>query len=342
MQIGLFLNSGVFEGVDDAAALQLTVESARLAESLGYDRLWVSEHHFMDFGVCSQALTLAGYLLGLTKRIRVGTAVVLAPLVHPVTLAEQVALLDQVSDGRLDIGLGRGGYGLDYEVFDVEPERWSAEVEATIGTLIDLLSQTDVSSDSEHFAIPPVTVRPRPRSKPHPPIYIASASERSISEAARRRLPLQFHFPQDTESRVRIIEQYRECARLQGWDGDAEHLHAIPCLVDDDEATARERMTAGMRVSFHSGDHPLLPAAEAQHGARSMDYDAVAAGVTAQSPIGPPDRVLEWLDGFIAETGARNLALYMGPLGDPDGTLHSIRRFAADVAPHLRSCLPTA
>lgn len=337
MQIGLFLNSGVFEGVGDAAALQLTVDSARLAESLGYDRLWVTEHHFMDFGVCSQALTLAGYLLGLTQRVRVGTAVVLAPLVHPVTLAEQVGLLDQVSGGRLDLGLGRGGYGLDYDAFGVPPERWSVEVEATIRTLIDLLSQTDVSSEREHVAFRPVTVRPRPRTMPHPPIYVASTSEPSIAEAARRRLPLQFHFPQDTESRVKIIEQYRDCAREHGWNGDADHLHAIPCLVDDDESSARERMTAGMRASFHSGDHPLLPEAEAQHGARSMDYDAVAAGVTAQSPIGPPNRVLEWLEEFIAATGARNLSLYIGPLGDPDGTLLSIRRFAAEVAPQLKS-----
>ena len=337
MQLGLFLNNGVFEGIDDSAALQLTVDSAQLAESLGYDRLWVTEHHFIDFGVCSQALTLAGYLLGLTQRIRVGTAVVLAPLWHPVTLAEQVALLDQVSGGRLDIGLGRGGYALDYEALGVPPERWPAEVEATICTLIDLLSQTEVSSDSEHFPFPPPTVRPRPRTQPHPPIYVASTSERSIAEAARRRLPLQFHFPQDTASRVKIIEQYRECASQHGWDGDADHLHAIPCLVADDEPFARERMTAVMRAAFHSGDHPLLPEAEAQHGARSMDYDAVAAGVIGQSPIGPPDRVLEWLEEFIAATGARNLALYMEPLGDPDGTLQSIRRFAADVAPQLRS-----
>lgn len=337
MQIGLFLNNGVSEGVDDGAALQRSADSARLAEMLGYDEVWVTEHHFMDYGVCSSALTLAGFILGLTQRIRVGTAVVLAPLWHPVALAEQVALLDQVSGGRLDIGLGRGGYALDYDAFGVPPERWSAEVEVTVCTLIDLLSQPDVSSDSEHFPFPKVTARPRPRTQPHPPIYVASTNERSIAEAARRRLPLQFNFPHDTASRVKIIEQYRKCARQHGWDGDADHMHAILCLVDDDEPASRERMTAGMRAAFHSGDYPLLPEAEAQHGARSMDYDAVAAGVVGQSPIGAPHRVLEWLEEFVAATGARNLALYMEPLGDPDGTLQSIRRFAADVAPRLRS-----
>ena len=111
----------------------------------------------------------------------------------------------------------------------------------------------------------------------------------SIAEAARRRLPLQLHFPQDTASGVKIIEQYRHCARQHGWDGDAEHLHTIPCLIAGDEASARERMTAGMRASFHRGDRRAEPRALGE------------------------------------------------PLGDPDSTLHSVTRFAADVAPHLRS-----
>ena len=154
MQIGLFLNNGVFEQVDDAAALRLSVESAKLAESLGYDRLWITEHHFIDFGVCSQALTLAGYLLGLTQRIRVGTAVVLAPLVHPITIAEQAAILDQVSGGRLDLGLGRGGYSLDYDVLSVPTERWSAGIEATLLAVIEALSKTGVSSNHETVSLP--------------------------------------------------------------------------------------------------------------------------------------------------------------------------------------------
>ena len=153
MQVGLFLNNGVFEGVDDAAALQLSVDSARLAESLGYDRLWVTEHHFIEFGVCSQALTLAGYLLGQTQRIRVGTAVVLAPLVHPITLAEQAAILDQVSGGRLDLGLGRGGYSLDYEVLSVPTERWSVGIEATLLAVIDACRTPTSAVITSCFAI---------------------------------------------------------------------------------------------------------------------------------------------------------------------------------------------
>jgi len=337
MQFGLFLNNGVFESVDDAPALQLSVDSARLAESLGYDRLWVTEHHFIDFGVCSQALTLAGYLLGLTQRIRVGTAVVLAPLVHPITLAEQAAILDQVSGGRLDLGLGRGGYSLDYEVLSVPTERWSVGIEAIVMAVVDALSNRGVTSDNELFPYQSVTVRPRPRTQPHPPVYVATATPEAVEVAARLRLPLQFYFAADTESRVKTIEQYRGFAQEQGWDGDIDHLHSIPCLVEDDEASARKRMSAGMLASFNTGNHPGLQDPDLDLSERAAMTPALVAGVIGQSPVGPPGQVVDWFDDFITATGARNVALYMEPLGEPQATLESIRRFAVDVMPRLQT-----
>ena len=337
MHIGLFLNNGVFDGVDDSAALQLSVESALLAESLGYDRLWVTEHHFIDFGVCSSSLTLAGYLLGLTQRIRVGTAVVLAPLVHPITIAEQAAILDQASGGRLDLGLGRGGYSLDYEVLSVPTERWSAGIETTLLAVIDALSKTGVSSEHELFTYESVTVRPRPRTQPHPPIYVATATAEAVKVAARLRLPLQFYFAADTESRVKTIEQYRGFAEEHGWDGDIDHLHSIPCLVDDDEESARARMSAGMIESFNNGNHPGLQDPELDLVARAEQNLEYAPQVIAQSPIGPPAHVADWFDEFTAATDARNFALYMEPIGDPEATLASIRRFATEVRPRLEA-----
>lgn len=337
MQVGLFLNNGVFDGVGDAAALQLSIDSAQLAESLGYDRLWVTEHHFIDFGVCSQALTLAGFLLGLTQRIRVGTAVVLAPLVHPITLAEQVAILDQVSGGRLDLGLGRGGYSLDYDVLSVATERWSVGIEATVTAVIDALSRTDVTSENELFPYQSVTVRPRPHTQPHPPVYVATATPEAVEVAARLRLPLQFYFAADTASRVKTIEQYRGFAHEYGWDGDIDHLHSIPCLVEDDEASARDRISAGMLASFNTGNHPGLQDPDLDLSERAEMTPALVAGVIGQSPVGPPERVIEWFDEFIVATGARNFALYMEPLGEPQATLESIHRFAADVMPQLKA-----
>ena len=209
MRFGLFLTSGVFNDVDDAAAFQLSLDSAQLADSLGYDHVWVAEHHFIDAGVCSSALSMAAFLLGRTKRIRVGTAVVLAPLMHPITIAEQAAILDQVSDGRLDLGLGRGGYAVDYDVLGVPTDRWSAGVQDTVAAVVDALSKPSTNSENELFRYDSVSVRPRPQTRPHPPIYVATSTPDAVEVAARLRLPLQFYFYADTESRIQTIEHYR-------------------------------------------------------------------------------------------------------------------------------------
>src|SRR5262249_52270379 len=100
VSFGLFLNCGAQVGRSDGEVFELVLEEARLAERLGYHDVWVTEHHFIPFGINPSALTLAAFLLGQTSRLRVGTAVTLAPLYHPLQLAEQAALLDQCSGGR--------------------------------------------------------------------------------------------------------------------------------------------------------------------------------------------------------------------------------------------------
>jgi len=138
------------------------------------------------------------------------------------------------------------------------------------------------------------------------------------------------------ESRVKTIEQYRSFAEEHGWDGEIDHLHAIPCLVEDDESSARARMSAGMLASFNTGNHPGLQDPDLDLSVRAEMTPALVEGVIAQSPIGLPERVAEWFDEFIDATGASNFALYMEPIGEPSATLDSIRRFAADVMPQVR------
>ena len=96
-------------------------------------------------------------------------------------------------------------------------------------------------------------------------------------------------------------------------------------------------MSAGLIASFNTGNHPGLQNPELDLAARAEQTTTYAPQVIAQSPVGPPERVVEWFDEFIASTGARNLALYMEPIGDPSATLASIRRFASKVMPQLRS-----
>ncbi len=335
MQFGLLLNNGIFEGVDDARALALTLDTADLAEELGYHELWVTEHHFIEYGICPSAITLAGFLLGRTSRIRVGTAITLAPLVHPVALAEQTALNDQLSGGRFDLGLGRGGYKLDYEVFGIPSMRWSAEVEATVDAVIEALSKEESRSTNGYFAYDTVAIRPRPLTRPHPPVYVASTAPGSLEAAARNRLPLQFHFGlPGAEQRLEILEKYHGYADDTGWDGATEHLHSVICFVDDDEAVARERMIEGLAHTWSTGRHPNFNRHEGMEDSDAARTERAAKIVNA-SPVGSPELVADWLQEFAEATGATNFALYMEADGDPERVLTSVRRFAEQVMPRI-------
>jgi alkanesulfonate monooxygenase SsuD/methylene tetrahydromethanopterin reductase-like flavin-dependent oxidoreductase (luciferase family) len=100
MRFGAFLLAAQFPDQDHNTVLDSTVAAALAAEEAGFEDVWVAEHHFMSYGIRPSAITLASYLLGATRRITVGTAVSVLSIQHPVALAEQAALLDQLSDGR--------------------------------------------------------------------------------------------------------------------------------------------------------------------------------------------------------------------------------------------------
>ena len=126
MRIGVFLLAARFPGQGDEQVLAATVEAAVAAERAGFDEVWLAEHHFMSYGICPSAVTLAAYVLGATRRVAVGTAVSVLSTAHPVALAEQAALLDQVSAGRFRLGVGRGGPWRELEVFGTGLARYES------------------------------------------------------------------------------------------------------------------------------------------------------------------------------------------------------------------------
>lgn len=177
-----------------------------------------------------------------------------------------------------------------------------------------------------------VTVRPRAGTRPHPPIYVASTTPGSLKAAARNRVSLQFyhHLP-SAEARAEIAEQYRGFAEEADWDGAADHFHTLICVVDDDEAAARERLTEGLVHSWSKGMHPGLAQREAPAG----EPEERAAEIVNQSPVGPPDVVAGWLEEFTRATGASKFGLYMEADGNPERVFTSARRFAEEVMPRL-------
>ena len=334
---GLFLNMGANLGETPEAVFDLTRRQAELADSTGAHDLWVTEHHFIRFGINPSAVTTAAFLLGCTSRVRVGTAVVLSPLCNPVDLAERVALLDQFSDGRFDLGLGRGGYLREFEVLDIPTSRWDEEPEATARALVDLWSGTSAVD---------VEIQPAIRTRPHPPLFLATSSDKGVAFAADRGYALQHYFATPAEARVAVEAKYAEYAGSNA-DSTPAHLHTLIVVVTDPAAsmpTVREQLKAALTESFRAGDHPTVPQAVNRHvgpDGKPMDREQMADFVANAAIVGPPAQVVDELGAFIEQTGARRLALYHEAIADPASTLTSIERFASDVAPQLAKVGPT-
>lgn len=328
---GLFLNMGSNLGATPEDVMRLTLQQAERAESLGFHDLWVTEHHFIPFGINPSALTASAFLLGRTERIRVGTAVVLSPLHNPIELAEQAALLDQLSGGRFDLGIGRGGYLKDYEVLGVDTARWDGEPIGSAETILAAWTDRDLTRP-EHTT-GPSELQPPPLTRPHPPLFVATRSDDAIRFAAERRLPLQHYFASPADQRRQIEDRYREANPDAG---DVAHLHSLIVVVDDDEPKARRLLAEALTVSFRGGDWPHVPhqGPTPRHvgpDGKPLDRAEMGQRVAEGSIVGPIDEVRDQLAEFQAATGASRLALYVEAIADPDRTMATIDAIADTV-----------
>jgi luciferase family oxidoreductase group 1 len=162
------------------------IDVAQAAEALGFANVWLAEHHFSTYGYLSRPAQLASFIAGKTSRIRVGTAVIVVPLHHPLVVAEEIATLDLVSGGRLDVGLGRGYQHYEFERFGLELESGRARWEESIDIILKAFEGRPFSYDGKLFKFPETTVFPQPLQKPRPPIWITAQSPDSVEAAVRR------------------------------------------------------------------------------------------------------------------------------------------------------------
>jgi len=162
------------------------LDIAQAAEDLGFRNIWLAEHHFSTYGYLSRPVQLATYLAAKTTKLRVGTAVIVVPLHHPLVIAEEIATLDLLAGGRVDIGLGRGYQHYEFERFGLELESGRGRWEEPIDIILKSFGGAPFSYEGKHFRLPETTIFPRPVQRPHPPIWITAQSPDSVEAAVRR------------------------------------------------------------------------------------------------------------------------------------------------------------
>ena len=348
MEFGLFFLMQRDEAWSEQSVYDSGLAQMLAAEPLGYSSVWIAEHHFNDYGLCPAPQVLASFVAARTAKLRLGMGVSLLPLHHPVDLAEELAVLDVVSGGRLDVGIGRGGTLQDYQTFQSDRADSRERVEEGIALMRRAWSGEPFDFQGHFHSAERLHVRPATTQRPHPPLYIAANSEESVLSAARLGLPALSSFFVPVPELQRRHTLYRETALAAG--------RAEP------EIAALERRGWGMRVVHVARQHDeALRATEApfmgyQHRMAQLRSEGTGGGLpdsfdrsfvrlrpfreyleSGVALIGTADEVRRGLQAYLDATGHQRVMLLMALPGlDTASALESMHLFAERVAPTLR------
>lgn len=176
----------------DYAAIREQLSQACFAETTGFDGIWLTEHNFTGESVYCDPIPFAGAVAARTSRIRIGFAVLQLALRHPIRLATQLALLDNLSDGRLDVGVGHGTNYNEYEFvgYGLRSDDSRARMEETLEVMVRAWTETPLVHEGKFYQLRLPGLRPRPRQQPHPPIWRSVSSSGSVRECGRLGLPI--------------------------------------------------------------------------------------------------------------------------------------------------------
>ena len=219
MKFALFSHVPWPEGADPKRIVEETTEQVQHGESLGFYSAWLAEHHFSRYGLGSSSLILASTIAAHTRKIRLGTAVLVPALHNPIRLAEDTATLDLVSDGRLDVGFGRGSAGYEYSGYDVDWEESQERFRESIAVIQALWTTPDYSHEGRYYRVKRANLVPAPVQRPHPPIYIAATRTPATLEfAVSTGYPLMVGVVLDTSDALDLCCRFVAGSRQAGHD----------------------------------------------------------------------------------------------------------------------------
>jgi alkanesulfonate monooxygenase SsuD/methylene tetrahydromethanopterin reductase-like flavin-dependent oxidoreductase (luciferase family) len=303
------------------------VRQAAQADRLGFDFVWFTEHHFVADGYLPAFQPVAGAVAAVTERIRISNDIALLPLYHPIRLAEELAVLDQLSGGRMELGIGMGYVPAEFEAFGHSVGQRVSLTEEGIEILRQAWRDGPVEIDAKRYRIKGVEVFPKPLQPGGPPLWIAAMKEAGARRAARFGTHL---LPQG--NRAEVLDPWRAAVREAGGDPDQFRVGVARSLLvtDDPERDWPPiREAERYKMSVYERFFAETP-------------DTYSFGRRDQGPIpqtwivGDADHCVAELQQFIEEYGITDVATAGLPPGiDPEVMERNLERIATEVLPRL-------
>ena len=325
MRFGIFGGGkvGRLNPLGDSHGYKDFIEYVKDADRLGYESVFLVEHHFTGVGQLSASLNLLTYLAAVTQRIRLGTAVLVLPWHNPALLAEQVATLDVLSGGRVDLGIGRGYRKAEFEQFCIP----IAEAQERFDECLEFMlkawrTEGRFSHHGKRWNYENIVVEPEPTQRPHPPIWMAGGSPESITRVATSNFNLLLDQVGSMALTFERLNTYLDVQEKQGRPPDASRvavaraLHAV--RNDADRKKALERRAENLKNIGELGRKPGSTEALVDDGAL----------------IGTPDEIIEKLQRLAV--GGVEYVLLTNAVVNREALLE----FSEEIMPHLTEAKP--
>jgi alkanesulfonate monooxygenase SsuD/methylene tetrahydromethanopterin reductase-like flavin-dependent oxidoreductase (luciferase family) len=338
MKFGLFGGAQAVPGdvvTEAALGYQEYGEYIQYAERLGFSSAWLVEHHFTGFSQLSATLNYISYLSGITSKIRLGSAVVVVPWHHPILLAEQVATIDQLSRGRYDFGIGRGYRANEFYGFGLDMADAQAMFEESVAFMRRAFTETGRwTYESDRWQFNDIIVEPPVVQKPHPPMWIGAASEKSIRGAARNGFNLLLAQVPSFEQIAQSVNFYRDELDAMGQAFDPSRIAVTRGLMvaNNDSERAEAHVLRGKfltEVQVLATD-PRFQARSFVPADRHKNRGDPVVTSEAGAVIGASQEMIDRV-GSLYEAGVRNILLH-----DLAGKSDALQQFAEEVMPHFQ------
>ncbi len=351
LDIGINLGFGnLHPELSDAEMYEGDVGVGLLADELGYDALWVVEHHFDDYAMCPDNLLMLAHFAGRTRRIKLGTAAVIVPWNDPLRVAEKAVMVDVLSGGRLLLGLGRGLSRKEYEPFRIPLDETRDRFDEAAAMIFEALETGSIEGDGPYYPQPRAELRPRPQRSFVGRRYCVAGSPDSIVAAARLRAQMMSFIVRPVADLVPTFVRYRELY-------EAEHAEVAPPVslavgmyCHEDDELARERQEQFVHRFFLSNvDHYEMAGehfastrgyeryAESAALLREVGLEKAAKDYAATTLWGNPERILGQIETIRDVVGDFELSLTVAFGGMPyDQARQSLDLFAREVLPKAR------
>lgn len=317
---------------------RLVLDHVRAVEKMGYGAVFVAEHHFSTDGYMPAPLAAAAAIAAVTERIRVGTWIVILPLHHPLDVAEQAAVVDNISGGRLELGLGLGYAVDDFRGYGISRKERRGRMDEGVEILYRALQGERFSFAGRHFTVTDVQLSPPPVQQP-PPVWLAARSPAAATRAAK------YGFDMMMFGGPEIYTAYLQGLNAAGHTRDgskhrvATLLSFLPWFVSHDPERAWAEIKSGFRYMASQYCEWFGVAGDLPQDASLLamkDWSADAFREAGLALVGTPEQVRESITAALSVVPYSLLVTWgIIPGTDPEKNLESHELFAKKVMPHF-------